>query len=93
MGYVSWFGRDMIAGRGWIAVAAASLGNNLPLGTFLSSILFGVVNTLAIYLASVQIPSEFIQMIPYLTTVIALSIYSAQALRKRRHRLKEERGA
>ncbi len=88
MGYVSWFGRDMIAGRGWIAVAAASLGNNLPLGTFLSSILFGVVNTLAIYLASVQMPSEFIQMIPYLTTVIALSIYSAQALRRRRRRIR-----
>ena len=93
MGYVSWFARLMTAGRGWIAIAAASLGNNLPLGTFLSSLLFGAVNALAIYLAPLKVPSEFIQLIPYLATAAALTIYSAQALRKRRHRLKEERGA
>ena len=83
MGYVSWFARDMTAGRGWIAIAAASLGNNMPLGTFLSSLLFGVVNSLAIYLAPLAVPSEFIQMIPYVATALALSAYSIQAARKR----------
>jgi simple sugar transport system permease protein len=83
MGYVSWFARDFTAGRGWIAIAAATLGGYMPLGTFLASLLFGAVNALAIYLASLQIPSEFITLIPYLVTVIALTIYSAQALKKR----------
>jgi ABC-type uncharacterized transport system permease subunit len=86
MGYVSWFARDMTAGRGWIAIAAASLGNNMPLGTFLSSLLFGAVNALAIYLAPLSVPSEFIQMIPYLATALALMIYSIQALRRRRRK-------
>jgi ABC-type uncharacterized transport system permease subunit len=86
MGYVSWFARDMTAGRGWIAIAAASLGNNLPLGTFLSSLLFGVVNAVAIYLAPMNVPSEFIQMIPYLATVLALTAYSIQAMRRRRQK-------
>ncbi|MGB9857341.1 MAG: ABC transporter permease [Dictyoglomaceae bacterium] len=81
MGYVSWFGRDMTAGRGFIALAAASLGRNMPLGVFLSSLLFGAVMTLAIYLASVQLPSEFIQMIPYIATIIFLTIYSIQTYR------------
>jgi ABC-type uncharacterized transport system permease subunit len=83
MGYVSWFARDMTAGRGWIAIAAATLGGHMPLGTFLASLLFGAVNALAIYLASLQIPSELITLIPYAATVIALTIYSAQALKKR----------
>ena len=75
MGYVSWFARDMTAGRGWIAIAAATLGGYMPLGTFLASLLFGAVNALAIYLASLQIPSELIALIPYLATVIALTIF------------------
>ncbi len=82
MGYVSWFSRDMTAGRGFIAIAASSLGNNLPLGTFLGSLLFGFVNAFAIFIAPLKIPSEFIQSIPYLTTVIVLAIYSINKSRK-----------
>lgn len=84
MGYVSWFARDMTAGRGFIAIAASNLGAHLPLGVFLASILFGILNTIAIYLASLQIPSEFIQMIPYIATIVTLTIYSIQASRKKR---------
>ncbi|UCF99581.1 MAG: ABC transporter permease [Spirochaetaceae bacterium] len=89
MGYVSWFARDMTAGRGWIAIAAATLGGYMPLGTFLASLLFGAVNALAIYLASLQFPSELISLIPYLATVIALTVYSAQALKKRTRKVEE----
>ena len=74
---------------GWIAIAPATLGGYMPLGTFLASLLFGAVNALAIYLASLQIPSEFITLIPYLVTVIALTIYSAQALKKRTRKVGE----
>ncbi|MGB9749561.1 MAG: ABC transporter permease [Caldisericia bacterium] len=84
MGYVSWFARDMTAGRGFIAIAASNLGAHLPLGVFLASILFGILNTIAIYFASLQVPSEFIQMIPYIATIITLTIYSIQASRKKR---------
>lgn len=89
MGYVSWFAREITAGRGFIAIAAATLGGNMPLGTFLSSLLFGAVNALANYLAPLKVPSEFIQMIPYLATAVALAIYAAQAMRKRRGKLRE----
>jgi simple sugar transport system permease protein len=46
-----------------------------------------VVNALANYLAPLRVPSEFIQMIPYLATAVALTIYSIQARRKRRRRI------
>ncbi|MDA3938138.1 MAG: ABC transporter permease [Spirochaetia bacterium] len=81
MGYVSWFSRDMTAGRGFIAIAAATLGGNMPLGVLLSSLLFGFVNSIAIYIASLNVPSELIQMIPYLVTLIALAVFAMRAQR------------
>ena len=72
-----------------VAIAAATLGGNLPLGTFLSSLLFGAVNALANYLAPLKVPSEFIQMTPYLATAVALAIYAAQAMRKRRRKVRD----
>lgn len=91
MGYVSWFSRDMTAGRGFIAIAAATLGGNLPIGTFLASLFFGLVNSFAIYIAAINIPSELIQVIPYAVTIIALAVYSIQASRRKRRRQDEER--
>jgi ABC-type uncharacterized transport system permease subunit len=35
------------------------------------------------------VPSEFIQMIPYLVAAAALAVYSARAMRRRRRRIKE----
>ncbi|MBN2050345.1 MAG: ABC transporter permease [Spirochaetales bacterium] len=91
MGYVSWFSRDMTAGRGFIAIAASTLGGNLPMGTFLASLLFGVVNAFAIYIASLNVPSELIQMIPYLVTLVALTIFSLRTLRKRPAKKEEKK--
>ncbi len=83
MGYVSWFGRDMTAGRGFIAIAASSIGGNLPLGTFFGSFLFGVVYALTNFLAPLNIPSEIIQVIPYIVTIIVLTFYSARVSKEK----------
>ena len=82
MGYVSWFARDMAAGRGYIALAAQNLGNATPLGTCLASFLFGVADALSSSLQVLSVPAEFIQMIPYVTTVIGLVIYAARRKRQ-----------
>ena len=83
MGYVSWFAGGMTSGRGFIAIAAATLGGTMPLGTFVASVFFAFVSTVAIYIASMDIPSEIIQIIPYLVTIIALAVFSIQARRKK----------
>ena len=82
MGYVSWFARDMAAGRGYIALAAQNLGNATSLGTCLASFLFGVADALSSSLQVLSVPAEFIQMIPYVTTVIGLVIYAARRKRQ-----------
>ncbi|MHB9145789.1 MAG: ABC transporter permease [Symbiobacteriia bacterium] len=78
MGYVSWFARDMTAGRGFIGLAAEALGGRTPGGTVLASLFFGIADALSNYLQSLRIPSEFVQAVPYLLTVVALAIYARQ---------------
>lgn len=86
MGYVSWFSRDMIAGRGFIALAAEAMGGGAALGTMLTSLLFGFADSLSNSLQSLRIPAEFVQMIPYLATIIGLVIYSSiRQKEKNRH--------
>ncbi|MEW6547437.1 MAG: ABC transporter permease [Bacillota bacterium] len=80
MGYVSWFARDMTAGRGFIGLAAAALGGRTPGGAFLASLFFGFVEAFSNYLQSLRVPSEFVQMTPYLATVLGLAIYARQQM-------------
>lgn len=76
MGYVSWFSRDMTAGRGWIALAAEAMGMGSMVGTTLSSILFGVSSALSNVAQFFGIPTELVSIIPNVITVVALLLYS-----------------
>jgi len=84
MGYVSWFSRDMSAGRGWIALAAEAMGKGTVLGSTLSSLLFGVADALSNTLQLFNIPSELIKIIPYVTTVFGILIYAISETKKRK---------
>ncbi|RLD17408.1 MAG: ABC transporter permease [Caldiserica bacterium] len=68
------FVEGMSGGRGFIALAALIFGRWTPLGAFLASLLFGFAESIQIYLQTVglKIPTQFIQMIPYLLTIIVL---------------------
>lgn len=84
MGYVSWFSRNMTSGRGWIALAAEAMGMGTALGTTLTSFLFGFADALSNALGVMNMPAEFIQTIPYVTTVIGLFIFSVNRSRKKK---------
>jgi len=75
MAYLSIFQRDMTAGRGFIALAAVYLGGRRPWGTFLAAILFGAADALSNQLGTLEIPSQWIGMIPYVITILALVGY------------------
>ncbi|MDO9547093.1 MAG: ABC transporter permease [Pelolinea sp.] len=75
MAYLSIFQRDMTAGRGFIALAAVYLGGRKPWGTFLAAILFGAADALANQLGTLDIPSQWVNVIPYAITIIALVLY------------------
>ena len=77
MGYLSWFARDMVAGRGFMAIAAQNLGNAGVLPTFITSIGFGLANALAVTLQTLSLPAEIFQALPYVVTLIGLAAYSS----------------
>ncbi len=78
MGYVSWFAKNMTAGRGFIALAAEAMGGASPVGTFLTSLLFGFADALSNNLQALSVPAEFIQTIPYIATIVGLVIYASR---------------
>ena len=74
IGQNSLFTRNMTAGRGFIALAALIFGKWDPLGALLACLLFGFAEAVAIRMqGTVKIPNQFIQMIPYLLTMIVLA--------------------
>ena len=79
MGYVTWFSKNMTAGRGFIALAADAMGNSTPLGATLSSLLFAIAEALSYSLQVTTIPPELVQMLPYLVTIIGLIVYSVKS--------------
>lgn len=86
MGYVSYFVKDMTAGRGFIAIAAASLGENKPVTTLIVCLLFGIADAFAVNptTQNMGISTELVSTIPYVVTIIVLVIYSYKKMKDRR---------
>lgn len=68
------FTDGMTAGRGFIALAAVIFGRWEPVRVLLACLLFAAAETLQIRLQSLQlVPSQFVEMIPYVLTIVALA--------------------
>jgi len=75
LGAISLFREGMTSGRGFIALAAMIFGKWHPVGALLASLFFGLTEAIQIQASSIGlgfIPSEFLQAIPYIATIIAL---------------------
>lgn len=88
MGYLTMFTRGMVAGRGFIALAACAMGQATPVGVLISSGVFSFFDGLSNVLQMLRIPSEFIQMLPYLATILGITVYSIQ--KKNKHNKKDK---
>jgi simple sugar transport system permease protein len=74
IGQNSLFTRNMTAGRGFIALAALIFGRWDPVGALLACLFFGLAEAVAIRMqGTVNIPNQFIQMIPYVLTIVVLA--------------------
>lgn len=76
-GYV----REMSAGRGFIALAALIFGGWRPLPTFLACLFFALTDAIQMQLqgkqiGDIKVPNEFVQIIPYVVTILVLMLYS-----------------
>ncbi len=85
IGQSSLFTRNMSAGRGFIALAALIFGKWRPVQTMLACLLFGFTEALSIQiqgkhfnfprlgLLDWEIPNQFVQIIPYVLTIVVLA--------------------
>jgi simple sugar transport system permease protein len=80
IGQSSLFTRNMTAGRGFIALAALIFGKWRPVQTLLACLLFGFTEAISIQMQGVfklpsgeDIPVQFIQMVPYVLTIVVLA--------------------
>ena len=75
IGAVGPFSKEMTAGAGFIALACLIFGKWTPRGAITAALFFGLANNLrsTLSIIGVPIPSEFMLMVPYIATIIAVS--------------------
>lgn len=79
IGQMNLFQEGMVAGRGYLALGAVTMGRWNPIGAYGAAMLFGFFDALQLYLQTIPsnpIPSDIIQMIPYVAILIILAITS-----------------
>jgi simple sugar transport system permease protein len=69
---------NMVAGRGWIALALTTFATWRPGRVLLGAYLFGGVTMLQFHLqaSGVHVPSQWLSMLPYLATIVVLALIS-----------------
>ena len=74
------FTDGMSAGRGFIALAAMIVGKWKPLGAVAACLFFGIAENIANQVQGGNIPSQFIQMLPYVLTMIVLAGFIGRSI-------------
>jgi len=76
---------NMTAGRGWIALALVVFASWRPWRTAAGAYLFGAISILAftVQTLALGIPSQFLSMLPYLVTIVALVVISGNRMMTR----------
>ena len=85
MYYSQSWNTGIVAGRGFIALAAQAIGQGEPVGAMLASILFGFASALGNKMEGLTgFSSYLVSAIPYIVTIIGLAIYAVTQLKKSR---------
>lgn len=89
LGQVTLFTENMTAGRGFIAMAAASMAQNHPLASIASSLFFGACQAFGVAIQNI-VPSQLTKAIPYLATIIALAVFGSRLNRAKKENRRVE---
>ncbi|MDY4612017.1 MAG: ABC transporter permease [Sphaerochaetaceae bacterium] len=76
IGSLHYFSKGMVAGRGYMALAAMVFGMWHPVFILLSGLFFGFVQAVQMRLQLFNFPVQFIEMIPYVVTIAMLVLTS-----------------
>lgn len=81
LAYTPMWVEDMVAGRGWIALALVVFGAWRPWRVLAGAYLFGTISILQLYLQGsgmAVVPTQFLAMLPYLATIAVLVLISGR---------------
>jgi simple sugar transport system permease protein len=87
IGFMSSFNTGMIAGRGFIGLAAEAIGAGIPYVTALFAVVFGLVNAFSLTaqtITGINIPYELLNTLPYIVTIIGLVVFAVIKKKKTR---------
>lgn len=83
MYYSQSFNTGIVAGRGFIALAAQAMGQGEPVGTMFASLLFGLATALGNKMEGMPgFSSYLVAAIPYAVTIIGLILYALSTIKK-----------
>ncbi|MGN8939155.1 ABC transporter permease [Bittarella sp. HCP28S3_D9] len=77
VGQMNLFQEGMVAGRGYLAMGAIIMGRWTPTGAFAAAMCFGFFDAVQLYIQIIPnspIPHEFVQMVPYVASLIVLAL-------------------
>ncbi len=80
---LNFYSKDMVAGRGYIALAIFVFAKKNPMYCVWISVLFGLTETIQLRMQAFPIPTQFLSMIPYLCTLLML-LFAAKNFKIRR---------
>lgn len=86
LGYSNLFAENMTNGRGFMGVAAMFFGAANPVFTAIGCIIFGFTDSVGARLQAYGFPSQFVLMLPYIITVLILSISMIKQYNKNKKR-------
>ena len=79
--YTPMWVEDMVAGRGWIALALTTFATWRPARVLIGAYLFGGITILSYHMQALGVPiaSQLLSMLPYLATILVLVLISRNA--------------
>lgn len=83
LGYSNLFVENMTNGRGFMGVAAMFFGGMNPVFAWIGTLLFGFADSVGSRLQAYGMPSQFILMIPYIATIVVLTISMVVSIRRK----------
>lgn len=95
MGYLSWFARDMMGGRGFMAMAATNIAGGEPVGTAVNTLLFGLAQAFGNFAQQYNMNADLILAFPYMFAVLLIAVITfinKQKEQRRRIKMISERG-
>jgi general nucleoside transport system permease protein len=85
LAYTPLWAENMTAGRGWIALALVVFASWRAWRAFFGAYLFGGITIIQLHAQGmgVEVPSQFLAMLPYLATIVVLVLISRDSTRAR----------